>query len=233
MKKKIHHLFFGETKSARIIESSIQILILISVINFTIQTVPNLNPIFNFFLNTLETISVLIFTIEYLLRVYSSEKRTRFVFSFFGLVDLLAIVPFYLSIGMDLRSLRAIRLFRLLRLLKFLRYGETLSKLKESFDDVKKELVLFSFATLLLIYFSSVGIYLFEHEAQPDKFTSVFSAMWWSVATLTTVGYGDLYPITAGGKIFATIIVFIGLGLVAIPTGLIASSLTQAIKNKD
>ena len=136
--------------------------------------------------------------------------------------------------GMDLKSLRAVRLFRLLRLLKFLRYQDTLAKLKQSFDDVKIELFLFSFATLLLIYFSSVGIYFFENEAQPEAFSSIFAAMWWSVATLTTVGYGDIYPITAGGKIFSTFIVFIGLGLVAIPTGIVASSLTKALmKSKD
>jgi voltage-gated potassium channel len=86
----------------------------------------------------------------------------------------------------------------------------------------------------LLIYFSSVGIYFFENEAQPEAFSSIFAAMWWSVATLTTVGYGDIYPITAGGKIFSTFIVFIGLGLVAIPTGIVASSLTKALmKSKD
>ena len=152
--------------------------------------------------------------------------------SFFGIIDLLAILPFYLTLGTDLKSLRAVRLFRLLRLLKFLRYGDTLKNLKQSFDNVKKELILFSAATLLLIYFSSVGIYFFENEAQPDAFSSVFSAMWWSVATLTTVGYGDIYPITTGGKIFSTFIVFIGLGLVAVPTGLIASSLTQALNKK-
>ena len=136
--------------------------------------------------------------------------------------------------GMDLKSLRAVRLFRLLRLLKFLRYQDTLAKLKQSFDDVKRELFLFSFSTLLLIYFSSVGIYFFENEAQPEAFSSIFAAMWWSVATLTTVGYGDIYPITAGGKIFSTFIVFIGLGLVAIPTGIVASSLTKALmKSKD
>ena len=137
-----------------------------------------------------------------------------------------------MTLGADLKSLRAVRLFRLLRLLKFLRYGDTLKNLKQSFDNVKKELTLFSAATLLLIYFSSVGIYFFENEAQPDAFSSVFNAMWWSVATLTTVGYGDIYPITTGGKIFSTFIVFIGLGLVAVPTGLIASSLTQALNKK-
>ena len=148
--------------------------------------------------------------------------------AFFGLVDLIAILPFYLAFGMDLKSLRAIRLFRILRLFKFLRYGNTMEKMKKSFNIIKRELFIFTLATLMLIYFSSIGIYYFENEAQPEVFTSLFDAMWWSVATLTTVGYGDVYPITNGGKIFASVIVFIGLGLVAIPTGLIASSLTKS-----
>lgn len=215
-----------------IIEHSIQGLIVVSIINFTIQTLPNLSASTIQILDFIELVSVLIFSLEYLLRILFSPRPIRFIFSFFGLIDLIAILPFYLSFGADLRSLRAVRLFRLLRLLKFLRYGDTLQNLKEAFKNVKKELILFSFATLLLIYFSSVGIYYFENEAQPEAFSSIFSAMWWSVATLTTVGYGDIYPITAGGKIFSTFVVFIGLGLVAIPTGLVASSLTQALKKE-
>ena len=229
---RIRKLFDTKTKLGHRIELFIQILIIISIINFTVQTLPNINPTYQKVSNSIEVVSVFFFSLEYFLRLLSSKKPFKFIFSFFGIVDLLAILPFYLTLGADLKSLRAVRLFRLLRLLKFLRYGDTLKNLKQSFDNVKKELTLFSAATLLLIYFSSVGIYFFENEAQPDAFSSVFNAMWWSVATLTTVGYGDIYPITTGGKIFSTFIVFIGLGLVAVPTGLIASSLTQALNKK-
>jgi len=234
LKNKLNLYLFGETKFADKFEKFIQLLILVSVVNFSIQTLPDLSSEFLRILNMLEYFSITIFSIEYVLRIFTSKNPFKFIFSFFGLIDLIAILPFYVSLGMDLKSLRAVRLFRLLRLLKFLRYHDTLSNLKQSFDDVKRELFLFSFATVLLIYFSSVGIYFFENEAQPDAFSSIFAAMWWSVATLTTVGYGDIYPITAGGKIFSTFIVFIGLGLVAIPTGIVASSLTKALmKSKD
>ena len=234
MRNKLNNFLFGNSNFASFFEKSIQVLILISILNFSVQTLPNLSVRLIEVLNIVELFSILIFSLEYLLRLFTSPKPFRFIFSFFGLIDLIAILPFYISMGMDLKSLRAVRLFRLLRLLKFLRYQDTLAKLKQSFDDVKRELFLFSFATLLLIYFSSVGIYFFENEAQPQAFSSIFAAMWWSVATLTTVGYGDIYPITAGGKIFSTFIVFIGLGLVAIPTGIVASSLTKAlIKSKD
>jgi len=234
LRNKLNNFLFGNSNFASFFEKSIQVLILISIINFSVQTLPNLTVRLIKILNIVELFSILIFSLEYLLRLFTSPKPFRFFFSFFGLIDLIAILPFYVSLGMDLKSLRAVRLFRLLRLLKFLRYHDTLSNLKQSLDDVKRELFLFSFATVLLIYFSSVGIYFFENEAQPDAFSSIFAAMWWSVATLTTVGYGDIYPITAGGKIFSTFIVFIGLGLVAIPTGIVASSLTKALmKSKD
>ena len=229
---RIRKLFDTKTKIGQKIEFFIQFLIISSIVNFTVQTLPNQTSTFQKISNYIELVCVCFFSLEYLMRLFSSKKPLKFILSFFGIIDLLAILPFYLTLGTDLKSLRAVRLFRLLRLLKFLRYGDTLKNLKQSFDNVKKELILFSAATLLLIYFSSVGIYFFENEAQPDAFSSVFSAMWWSVATLTTVGYGDIYPITTGGKIFSTFIVFIGLGLVAGPTGLIASSLTQALNKK-
>lgn len=208
----------------------IQFLIFVSIVNFSILTLPNLSIKTQEIINRLEIFCVSVFTVEYLLRIYSASSRVKFFFSFFGLIDLIAILPFYLTLGMDLKSLRAIRLFRILRLFKFLRYGNTMEKIKKSFNSIKRELFLFTLATLMLLYFSSIGIYYFENEAQPEVFASIFDAMWWSVATLTTVGYGDVYPITNGGKIFASVIVFIGLGLVAIPTGLIASSLTRAFQ---
>ena len=208
----------------------IQFLIFVSIVNFSILTLPNLSIKTQEIINGLEIFCVSVFTVEYLLRIYSASSRVKFFFSFFGLIDLIAILPFYLTLGMDLKSLRAIRLFRILRLFKFLRYGNTMEKIKKSFNFIKRELFLFTLATLMLLYFSSIGIYYFENKAQPEVFASIFDAMWWSVATLTTVGYGDVYPITNGGKIYASVIVFIGLGLVAIPTGLIASSLTRAFQ---
>lgn len=230
MRKKINTFLESNSGTGLCFNFFIQFLIIVSIVNFTILTLPNLSTKTQEIINGLEVFCVAVFTIEYLLRIYAAKSRVRFFFSFFGLVDLIAILPFYLALGMDLKSLRAIRLFRILRLFKFLRYGNTLEKMKKSFNIIKRKLFLFTLATLLLLYFSSIGIYYFENEAQPEVFTSLFDAMWWSVATLTTVGYGDVYPITNGGKIFASAIVFIGLGLVAIPTGLIASSLTKAFQ---
>ncbi len=230
MRKKINTFLESNIGMGLYFNFFIQFLIIISIVNFSILTLPNLSTRTQEVINGFEIFCVSIFTIEYLLRLYAAKSRIKFFFSFFGLIDLIAILPFYLTLGMDLKSLRAIRLFRILRLFKFLRYGNTMEKIKKSFNSIKRELFLFTLATMMLLYFSSIGIYYFENEAQPEVFSSIFDAMWWSVATLTTVGYGDAYPITNGGKIFASVIVFIGLGLVAIPTGLIASSLTRAFQ---
>jgi len=225
-------LFDQTTRYGIRFEIFIQFLIVVSLLNFTVQTLPKLSERVIYFLNVVEIITVIIFSFEYLLRIVFSKNRFKFIFSFFGIIDILAILPFYLSLGFDLRSVRAVRLFRLFRILKMLRYNKAIDNLKKAFIDVKNELIIFSVACVFLLYFSAVGIYFFENEAQPENFKSIFHSIWWSVATLTTVGYGDVYPITLGGKIFSSIVIFLGLGLIAVPTGLIASSFGKAF-NKD
>ena len=226
-------LFNQDSSNGKKFDIFIQILIVLSLINFSLQTLPNLSEKIIKYLDLIELVSVIIFTLEYLSRVIFSEKKVKFIFSFFGVIDFLAILPFYLSLGVDLRSIRAVRLFRLFRILKLLKYNNAIDNLKKSFIEVKNELIIFSIATIFLLYFAAVGIYFFENEAQPETFSSIFHSLWWAVATLTTVGYGDVYPITLGGKIFSTIVVFIGLGLVAVPTGLIASSFSKAFNEKE
>jgi voltage-gated potassium channel len=157
--------------------------------------------------------------------------RLRFVVSPAGIVDLLAILPFYLSLGIDLRSVRVLRLFRLIRILKLARYNAAIARFKTAFHLIQDELVLFMAMAGVLLYLAAVGIYLFENDAQPDKFPSIFESLWWAVVTLTTVGYGDAYPITVGGRIFTFFVLVIGLGIVALPTGLISSALSQVRSN--
>jgi len=222
----------ADTKLGKTFDFSIQFLIIVSLISFTIETIPNLSEQTKFWLNLIEIICVIIFTIEYFLRLFIADKKLKFIFSFYGLIDFLAILPFYISSGIDLRSIRIFRLFRLFRAFKLFRYSKALNRLKDAFKSVKAELVLFFVATSFMLYVSSVGIYYFENEAQPDQFASIFHCLWWSVATLTTVGYGDIYPITIGGRIFTSVVVLIGIGIVAVPTGLIASALTKVITNE-
>ena len=228
--KIIHEIVVDDsTKKGRLFDIIIQVLIILSLISFSLETLPELNNEIYDILQKIEVVCIYIFTIEYLLRIFLNNKK-NYMFSFFGLIDLLAILPFYITSGIDLRSVRVFRILKIFRLFKLLKYTKSIDRMSDAFKKIKNELVIFFIAILFLLYVSAVGIYYFENPVQPEKFKSVFHSLWWSVTTLTTVGYGDMYPITIGGKIFSTFIVFIGLGLVAVPSGLLATAFTQGIK---
>ena len=220
------------TKLGRAFDLIIQSLIVLSIVAFSVETLPNLNKDLLYFLDRFELICVIIFTVEYILRVFLSDKF-KYAFSFFGLIDAIAILPFYATTGLDLRSVRIFRLLKLFRLFKLFKYSKSIDRMQQAFNDIKNELLIFFIATGFVLYLSAVGIYYFEHAAQPEQFKSVFHSLWWSVTTLTTVGYGDMYPITAGGKMFSTVIVFIGLGLVAVPSGLLATAFSKGFKKEE
>ncbi|MDA9588698.1 ion transporter, partial [Flavobacteriaceae bacterium] len=177
--------------------------------------------------------SVLIFSIEYLLRLWVSKKPLSYIFSFYGIIDILAILPFYMVTFLDLRFLRAFRILRIFRALKVIRYNKAIERFGAAFKLVKEEFVLFFACALILIFISSAGIFYFEHEAQPETFKSIFHSAWWAIVTLTSVGYGDVYPITLGGRIFTFFVLMIGLGIVTVPAGLVASALSKAREIED
>ena len=174
-------------------------MIVLTLICFTIETIPSLSPDTYKILNTLEIVFFAIFTLEYVARIYFSKQKTKFIFSFFGLIDLIAIVPFYLSLGFDLRSVRAVRLIRVFRLLKLTRYNKAVNFLSNAFKDSKEELLVFSFLASALLY-------------------------------LTSVGYGDVTPISTAGKIFTSIILFLGIGLISVPSAILVSAFSKASK---
>ena len=206
-------------------------LIILSLIAVAIETLPEAESYQSWLLWS-ERVIVAIFTIEYALRF--AANGFRYVFSLLGVIDLLAILPFYISFGVvDFRSVRMFRLLRLLRLAKLHRYGSAWNRLRTAFVDVKDELTVYCGLTVALLYLASVGIYYCEHDAQPEAFRSVFHAMWWAVCTLTTVGYGDVYPVTIAGRLFTFIILVLGLSVVAIPSGLIASALVKRSPGND
>lgn len=217
-------------------EIAIQVLIILSLIDFAVETMPNLPDEWHQRLRYFEIFCVCVFSAEYLVRLFLSRPPTAYAFSFLGLIDLIAILPFFLFAGLDLRSTRAFRLLRLLRIFKFARYSVSARRFHRAFVIVKDDLMLFGFTSLILLYLSAVGIYYFENVAQPENFASVFDSMWWAIVTLTTVGYGDIYPVTIGGRIFTFFILVLGLGTVAIPSGLFAAALSRArdeIKDAD
>lgn len=220
-----------DTFWGKVFTFTVQSLIVVSLITFSIDTLPDLSIRIKNVLNVIEVITVSVFTLEYMLRIMISKRKLRFIFSFYGLVDLLSILPFYIASGLDLRAIRVFRLLRLVRILKLFKYNQAINRFHRALMIAKEELILFGFVAVIMLYLSAVGIYYCENVAQPEQFKSIFHCLWWSVTTLTTVGYGDMYPITAGGKLFTFFILTIGLGIIAIPTGLIASALSKAREN--
>jgi len=229
---------------SKLFDIFIMTLITLNVIAVILATVERLNLQYQYYFRIFEIFSVTIFTIEYLLRLWtctinknfrnSITGRIKYIFTPFAIIDLLAILPFYLPmiIPLDLRFIRAVRLFRLFRLFKIGRYSKAAFILKKLLKDKKEELVLVVFIVfLLLIIFSSL-MYFIEKEAQPEAFSSIPEAMWWGIITLTTVGYGDVYPITPLGKILGGLIAFLGIGMFALPAGILGSGLVEAIQKK-
>lgn len=220
---------------------SLIIINVIMVIADTFQLPKNIQNISRI----IEIISVIIFSIEYILRVWTSDliypkksiakARIKYIFSFMALIDLLAILPFYLPmfISIDLRVLRALRIIRLFRLFKINRYTTALNTIGQVFKNKASQLISSMIVVFLLMLIASVLMYNAEHEAQPEQFTNVFQAMWWAVATLTTVGYGDIYPVTAVGKTLSAVIAILGIGMVAVPTGIISAGFSEVINKSE
>jgi len=189
--------------------------------------------IFSFF----ELISILIFTVEYFYRIYMSYKEKKmkgvfsYVFSFFGIIDFISILPFYIKqfVLIDGRFFRILRLFRLSRIFKLGRDSKSLKLFIKALSAVRNELKFTFFLSLLCILFSASAIYFLENEAQPEVFSSITASLWWATVSLATVGYGDVVPLTVWGKVFAGFISLVGIGVVAIPTGIISASFVEEI----
>ncbi len=231
--------------ASKIFDIFIMSLISLNVIAVILATDHKLSLKYGSFFHLFEIISVIIFSIEYILRIWSCSVNPKYNRSFYGrirfaltplaLVDLFAILPFYLPIllPMDLRFIRIVRLIRLFRLFKLGRYSDALKLIALVAKNKKEELLTTLFIVFLLLVISSSLLYYSEYEAQPEVFSSIPQAMWWGIATLTTVGYGDVYPITPVGKFLGAIICLLGIGLFAMPTGIISAGFIEVIRKKE
>ena len=216
-------------------------LIFLNVIAVIVGSVSRIQSLYGSFFTSFEIFSVFVFTGEYLTRIWSATTDPRYARPIMGriklmlspmvLVDLLAILPFYIvAIGFDLRFIRAFRMLRLIRVFKLGRYFEALNFIGRVMKQKKEELVLtLGFLTLLLVMASCL-MYAIENALQPDAFSSIPATMWWAVATLTTVGYGDIYPITTGGKVLGSLVAILGIGLFALPAGILGSGFIEEIQ---
>lgn len=220
----------------RYVNFGIMGLIIVNVAAVMLETVESLRAVYTLEFRIIEIFSVTIFTIEYLARLWSHVEENDSSHPIFErikiasrpmmIIDLLAIIPFYLSlvgVGLDLRFLRALRLIRLLRLLKLVRYSETMRAFGNVFRSQKDQLIIALSANLILLVIVSSIMFFVEHSAQPETFSSIPKTMWWGVITLTTVGYGDVAPITPLGRFFGALVAILGIGLFALPASIMAS----------
>jgi len=231
-------------KASRIFDIFIITLIFLNVVAVVLETVQSLSVLHRGFFRSFEIFSVIIFTVEYVLRLWSCTVnpkyrttilgRLRFILTPLALVDLFAVLPFYLPmvIKLDLRFLRAVRLIRIFRLFKIGRYSESMKLFGRILKAKKEQLFITLFAVLILLTVASSLLYYVENEAQPESFSSIPSTMWWGVSALTTVGYGDMYPITPIGKLLGAIISLLGIGLFAMPTGILSAGFVEEIRKK-
>lgn len=219
----------------------IMVLIAVSIVSIVLESFESITAQYRLALSALEALCIVAFSAEYLLRIWTADllfpesrhPRLKYIFSFMAVVDLLAILPFYLPfITADLRYLRMMRLFRLMRLLRVFklgRYVEALNIIVKVIKSTMSQLVISLVLCFFVMLFSSIVMYTVENPVQPEQFPNIIASLWWAICTLTTVGYGDVYPITAIGRFLAAIISVVGIGVIAIPTGIIAAGFTSAI----
>jgi len=220
------------------------VVIFLNVLAVILESVESISIAYSGFFKIFSLFSVGFFSIEYALRLWSCTENKKFEKSVAGrfryaltplaLIDFLVLVPFYLPIffQMDLRFLRVLRLLRLFALFKLTRYSSSLKLLSTVIKEKKEELIVTFLVIIILLVLSSGIIYFLENENQPDAFSSIPAAMWWGVATMTTVGYGDIYPITAMGKLFGGFVAILGLGTFGLPAGIIAYGFIEEIQKK-
>ncbi len=238
---EVLHAGGGKDPLARFVDIVLIILITLNVVAVILESVPEIQrPLATAFF-AFEVFSVVVFTVEYFLRLWSVTEnpwhdkyrrpfldRLRYLFSPMALIDLLAILPFYLSVFVSI-DLRFLRVLRLLRVLKLTRYSSAMTMLFDVFREEARVIGASLFVLLLLLVVASSCIYLAEREVQPDDFGTIPLSMWWAIVTMTTVGYGDVVPITATGKVIGAFMGVIGIGMVALPAGILASGFNQAL----
>lgn len=245
--QRAYEILEGTTgdRTARGFQYFIITLITINVIFVIIESEESVLDEYGYFFTPFEVFSIIVFTAEYAARiaVYKLNPkhrntrygRIRFVLTPLMLVDLAAILPFFLSFVLpsaDLRFIRIIRLLRLFRMFKLARYSESMQTLGEVFKSKAGDLTVAFFILFIVLIFASSLMYNAEHEAQPEVFSSIPSSMWWGVITLTTIGYGDVYPVTVAGKVIGAGVAILGIAVYAIPTGIMASAFVAELRKR-
>lgn len=244
-KHRIHQMLQGQhlvEPWAGVFNIALASLILLNVLALMLETMPSLNHEWRLLLHGFEIFSISLFIAEYLLRLWVANLnpqyqhpvggRLRYLLSPLALVDLLAFLPSLLLLGgLDLRFLRMLRLFRVLRLLHIPRFNQAMHSIWEAARSKRAEFIIAGTIMFVLLILCSSLAYFAEHEAQPKAFSSIPASLWWGIMTMTTVGYGDVYPITVMGKIIAAFFAAMGIGFFALPSAILASALIEQSRN--
>lgn len=233
---RLHEIIFeADTKLGKLFDVSLLILIIISIILVMLQSVDEINSVYGTWFELAEWVITIYFTIEYILRISCVYRPSKYIFSFFGIVDLLSILPSYLELlfGMTgyfaaVRAMRLIRVFRIFKLAKFLAESNSLvAALKASQAKIT---VFLTFILMMVIVIGSI-MYFIEGGTDDSGFTSIPRSIYWAIVTLTTVGYGDIAPTTSLGQLLAAIVMIMGYGVLAVPTGIVSAEMVNADNN--
>ena len=230
-REKVHEIIYeADTPAGKLFDVLLLIVILISILLVMLESVESIEAEYSAILNISEWVITILFSLEYILRIITVKKPKVYIFSFYGIIDLLSTIPKYLSLFFvgthSLIALRALRLMRVFRILKLTRFiGESANLGKALKRSRAKIAVFVSFVIVLCVILGTV-MYLVESE-QDSGFTSIPRSVYWAVVTLTTVGYGDIAPITALGQFIASLIMILGYGIIAVPTGIVTSEMTK------
>lgn len=230
-RKNIHDIIYeADTPQGKVFDVVLLILILLSVIFVMIESVRGLPIEIYDYLYIGEWVITIFFTIEYILRIISVRKPFGYIFSFYGIIDFLSTIPLYLSfilVGSNyLLTVRALRLLRVFRILKITRYVGESNKLRKALADSRPKILIFLFAVFIVAIIAGTLMYLIEGEE--NGFTSIPRSIYWCIVTLTTVGFGDIAPVTPLGQLLATIIMILGYGIIAVPTGIVSAEYSRS-----
>jgi voltage-gated potassium channel len=241
-RRAYHVVEAADDRASRAFQLSISALIILSVVAVILETVASLHADYHVAFDAFELLTVAVFTVEYAVRLWACVVdprygknwwgRLRFALTPAAVIDLVAILPFYLESSVDLRFIRAMRLVRLARILKFGRYSESLETLSAVTKEKREDLVVTGSIGFVLLVVVSGLMYFVENPRQPKVFSSIPAAMWWGITTLTTVGYGDIYPVTPAGKFLAAITAVLGVGMFALPAGILGSAFVVELQKK-
>jgi voltage-gated potassium channel len=233
LKLKLYRIIFNsDTPASKGFDLALILIIVLSVVTVILESIPSFRAHFHGILDSTEWIITIIFTIEYIARIWTHPKPFRYIFSFYGVIDFMSIIPTYLDLfftgAMGFAVIRTLRLLRIFRILKITRYSSEGSVIVDALRSSRYKILVFLFAVLMVVIIIGTLMYLIEGEA--SGFTSIPSGIYWAITTLTTVGFGDITPISSLGKFIASFVMIMGYGVIAVPTGIVTFEIASSVK---